>query len=75
MTTTALVLAIVVIALVALAAGRDGPDQPAAAPTTRRPKLPTHGNSALAGGYIDAGQVCFYAPTPCLLYTSPSPRD
>lgn len=55
---TALLLAIVVvIAVVVVAMGRE--DKP-----TPRPKLPTHGNSALAGGYIDAGQVCFYAPTP-----------
>lgn len=57
-----LILILVIVAATALRKGGAAP--PPQGPSV---KVVMHGNSALAGGWIDGGQVRFYTPTPVQL--------
>ena len=57
---------VAVAVIVVLAGNRDRPSA-TAPPAAQSVKMTVHGNSALAGGYIDGGQVRFYTPTPVQL--------
>ena len=57
MSTPALIAIAALVLVVVVAVTRKNKPEP-------RPRMTVHGNSALAGGYIEAGRVHFYSPTP-----------